>query len=697
MKPQQANPIPTGRLAAASGLLVFIFVFTTLFPVSFAKSIVGTEHFFASHYLFEYAAQNHWQFGSDIVDNVGPYGYLHYPATYAGMAYWSKIGWHALICLVFAYTVTFLFAKIPGVVPKAVFLIGATIFPLQVLWPWFSYEVIPRLVLFFVGIYLLTADSEINPLRRTIESLVFGLFLALVTLEKSSNAYYVLLLLALVALHWLLRGLKGSLACLIGSYVLGVMGFWVLAGQNLTGIATFFKSVALYVDAYQDAVVDEETHTKRHLYSGLVLLASTCVLAGYRLFQGRSLQFRAQIPESLRLILLAATFFVSWKHGMIRDVWAHGTFFYAAAVLLIFLLAYPYPNQNSNPASGRIQRLFQGDASGLQASLMVAGLATLMLFLSDYASHIPAIGLQRYEYQNRIRELINWRPTEKKRELDGQFRALQETHALPAPIREMIGKAPVDEFGVSPAVLLLNKLNYRPRPIPMGLLVVTPELNRLNKDFYENPRTAPEFVFLKDFGMRLADAHTFLSLLLNYQVAHKFQNECLLRRRNDPVSWNRSNIQTRNIGFAEWISLEDRNSMFCWMEMDVERTLAGHLKKMLYKSDLLRLDVKRKDGTVLELYVPVSLLRSGILINPAVLPKNQWSRTADGYFSLWQPVTQFRLVMETPKEKETPAKARYFRKTIAMRLGTVVNASTGQPVTVDDNRIRENLRAMASD
>lgn len=91
---------------------IFLLIFLNLLPASFVRDAVDIGHFFSSVHMFEYAFNHSFQFGVDIVDNVGPYGYLHYPYIYAGGAFWSKSLWFALICFVYAYYAASLIGRI---------------------------------------------------------------------------------------------------------------------------------------------------------------------------------------------------------------------------------------------------------------------------------------------------------------------------------------------------------------------------------------------------------------------------------------------------------------------------------------------------------------------------------------------------------------------------------------------------------
>lgn len=139
---------------------IFLFIFLNLLPGGFVRDTVDVAHFFSSVHMFEYAFKHEFQFGLKIIDNVGPYGYLHYPYIYSGGAYESKMFWYSLNCLVYAYYSTVLITSIRSWIERSIFLFAIVFFPLQVETPWYAFEVIPRLAILFSAIYLLAISEK---------------------------------------------------------------------------------------------------------------------------------------------------------------------------------------------------------------------------------------------------------------------------------------------------------------------------------------------------------------------------------------------------------------------------------------------------------------------------------------------------------------------------------------------------------
>src|SRR5262249_42731833 len=71
--------------------------------------------------------------------------------------------------------------------------------------------------------------------------------------------------------------------------------------------------------------------------------------------------------------------------------------------------------------------------------------------------------------------------------------ARKRAYALPK-IRALVGDAPIDSFGYRAGWLLLNEMNYSPRPMPITFATSNAYLLRRNEAFYRDSTSAPRFI-----------------------------------------------------------------------------------------------------------------------------------------------------------------------------------------------------------
>src|SRR5262249_42870881 len=126
----------------------------------------------------------------------------------------------------------------------------------------------------------------------------------------------------------------------------------------------------------------------------------------------------------------------------------------------------------------------------------------------------------------------------------GQWRMRMENHkaeleqkwALPR-VRARVGDDPVDMVSREQGVVLLNRLNYRPRPVLQSYSTFTPFLQSAHADFFRGPR-APEYVLfsLGPIDGRLPtleDGPALVELIQRYRPVLEEESYLLLQRLPD--------------------------------------------------------------------------------------------------------------------------------------------------------------------
>lgn len=646
---------------------IFLLIFLTFLSAGFVSDTVEVGHFFSSVHMFEYAFNHSFQFGVDIIDNVGPYGYLHYPYIYAGGAFWSKTLWFALICSVYAYYTISLTERIHSWPEKSLFLF-AVIFLLPG-YPFVLFEVIPRLAILFSAIYFLTESKETINWRTNLHIIINGLFYAFLTLEKASNVYYLALLIFILSAYWLSRNLWRNSLSLVGTYLFGLAIFWFAAGQHqLSGLLDYFASMSLFINAYQETLVTEIS--TRDFQYALFYCGAAAILILFRL--GVSFfcfQPKKYLPvEIFRATLVAALFFLTWKHGMLRGSSSYCTFLYTVPILFGYLCLYPIAANSAVSEKSFLNRFSSRTLLILRSSLFASLLLVIWSNIVPY-EHENGHKTEIFkEFQARFYALVHYQPARNLEMLDAKLEMLKQENALPPSLKQAMQSRRVDEFGSTPEIIFLNDLDYRPRPIPITFIASNAALNEKNGRYYQNVMTAPDFVLLEDFGLRVADSSAYLSLLFNYQAVNTFKNWLVLEKRAS--TWQNLELQQRQESqahFDEWISLTVLPKSFLWVEIDAEPSFLGKMKHFFYKPDLVRLEIMLDDGTTQSLLVSLAQLRSGFLLNPIIQTKKEVLMLAG---SPWHLANAFRITLDAPE------KSRLFQQEFKVKFSVVAGSSS---------------------
>ena len=181
-------------------------------------------------------------------------------------------------------------------------------------------------------------------------------------------------------------------------------------------------------------------------------------------------------------------------------------------------------------------------------------------------------------------------PEENTAKLQRDLGAAQQRCLLPG-IKWTVKDARIDLFGYLPGVVLLNGLNYWPRPMPITFAAANEVLQRANEAFYRDPRTAPEYVLagLGSIDSRAAaqdDALALRALLDNYHPAFTEPQGFLLLQKNHRPMQPRAEktlLSVRKIHWTEDLPLGEQNDRMIWMEARIQPSFLGKLRALLYK------------------------------------------------------------------------------------------------------------------
>jgi hypothetical protein len=194
---------------------------------------------------------------------------------------------------------------------------------------------------------------------------------------------------------------------------------------------------------------------------------------------------------------------------------------------------------------------------------------------------------------------------------------------LPA-LRATIGRASVDVFGERQVYAVLNDLNYRPRPVFQSYVACTPRLMRLNEQFYLSAG-APEYVMFGLGGIDrrfppVEDALVLRDLLINCEPVGGESGFILLRTRAaEPARLVL--LCAGIVRSGERIDLRGFGNTNLWLEVNLEPTLAGRLRELLYRPPTVRLAAWREPGKGLltRRRAPALMLAAGFVASPLLL------------------------------------------------------------------------------
>lgn len=580
------------------------------------------------------------QFGRDVVFTYGPLGFFM-GKTYSGLIYWGLLAWQVVATGVFATLILYWGERLTGWSRLGYFafmvLFGVT------------YEDALHMLMIALAAFELLRRVD-RPWHWSTSLLL--LMLALQSVAKFTNLMLALLAVATVSGLALWRHRRGTALRLLAWYGGGFLLGWILCGQNPLNLPAYFSNSWYVSQGYQE-VMGIATPAAP-LWKALVILA---VLGGYL---GLNLFTQKDRSRSVAAtVILGAFIHLNWKHGFVRSDGHMVGFFYCA---LLPITAFPVLLDEAGPFL-RLKR-WALVAAGV---LCVLGIRDTIPVLVDSAHVI---------LRNRIQGNFDraWHLAGLRADYDMLLARELDLYGLPRT-RLVVGHRSLDVFGHDQASAIYNKFNYRPRPVFQSYSAYTPELAKLNADFYLSDR-APEFVLLRISSIdgRLPAMDDSAVLYLFTQRYKFILNEKFFQLWQktgapvDPAEPPRL-LERRTLLVGQPWSLAAHNQHPLWAQIDLRPSLLGRLRTFFYKPPVLQLAIQDVHNLTRTYRMPAPIGRAGFIINPIIE-----DLTAFTYFSINKPersTKQISLVL-------APEDRKYFADTAQVELSRLNTSTAAQ-------------------
>lgn len=211
---------------------------------------------------------------------------------------------------------------------------------------------------------------------------------------------------------------------------------------------------------------------------------------------------------------------------------------------------------------------------------------------------------------------------------------------LPDSFTSKIGDKTVDVYPYNNEYMFANKLNYHYRPNFQNYMTLTPRLDNMNLDFFDGD-DKPEFVIwtggincnnnpscnvFDGFDEKFAlneDPLTTSAILLNYKTiattTGKDGNKVSLMSRLDITNnYHPQHISSQQMQFNEWYKVPQVESGVVKLIPNLQFSIYGRLKNMLFRGDILYMSYKFSDGSVKRYRLNILNSQSGIWISPFI-------------------------------------------------------------------------------
>jgi len=190
---------------------------------------------------------------------------------------------------------------------------------------------------------------------------------------------------------------------------------------------------------------------------------------------------------------------------------------------------------------------------------------------------------------------------------------------LKYPLKPLNGT--VDVFHWDAFRVLVNDLDYRPRPVFQSYAVVNEDLARRNADFLNSSR-APDFVLMNPTPIdrrypSMEDNLAWLTLLASYEPAGIDDSFLVLRKTMQTSPVQKLPVASHVMTWGQWLAVPSQPGDVIWAEVDVSLRPRGHLLTVLFRPVPITMRVQTSQGRAS--YVFLRLLGpSGFILSPIV-------------------------------------------------------------------------------
>lgn len=570
------------------------------------------SHDKGSQACLEYWISHKFEFGKDIIQNIGPYGSICYPSIYVGIGDLRKLILSITASLGLLWVTMKLF-KNESFYIQLILTVCLVLF--------YNNEIRPYLT-FIGGFYLLLVSCDYY------DSLVVGLLFALHSLAKVNCLFLNILLLGLLIFTSLLiHNTNFRAKCLLAiiTNIISFIFLWTFAGQNLRNIPNMILSAQSFCSGYYSMSVYEPIQC---LVIGILSFCLPICIIIYG-FQNTKCIFWKKFIFLLATII---TLHFAWKHGFVR----------ADGHMAIFISTIPIISCFAITKIDKIPKIQIKSASLLTVILLY------LVILPIYTSDKPKINVF-HSYENiktSFFSLINkisilQNPFLHIKNLNQRLYQSKQDMFIP-DINTYVGKDTISYYGFLPAKIIYNGLNHIPTPLTISFTGWNNFAIKKNANFFSNKKIQPEYLIeepgtIDQRFYPCEDSLTKLNILNNFTLTTEYKNFNLLKRITNNLDLNFQKLYEKQFNLGQKIVLSDNREKPTFVKIHIQKNLIERILTIIYKPPEYAISIQDSNNKVFNYRLVVDAAEFGFLVSPIIENIFELSAVRDAkYFKDYQ-------------------------------------------------------------
>ncbi len=584
------------------GLTIVLWLSLVALP---GAPVVALDPSYESVLVFSH--QRNWQFGREINFIYGPWGFLNSVIHLGANGAAIRLLWETVGRFLLAGTLVLLTRRFSRL--RQAIVVGACVF--------FGWLHVDTMIGVFLTLGVVGGLMRRNATRAELGGWVIGLAF----LSEFKFTYGLIAAIGVFAAAGLaaVRHNWRTSAGLAVGFPIAILGWWMAAGQDPRNLAFYLRYSLELTSGNNSAMMAEGNFPP--LVCGLVLAAMGAGFV-WRLLRNHSDRSFGCIASGF----LALAWFVVWKHGFIRADTHLLDFF---AYNLIVALAIP-------------ALCFPAERFHLCDLALPVCLLGIWCVDPGLLGHLPRTAMGRLRHN----VAAMFRAARLPEEWQEAFRMHKEEFSLPAA-RRIVGNGSVDCYNFNQGVVLLNGLNYRPRPVFQSYIAYTLALELSNLHFYES-RHSPDYLLCNFVSVdrrypALDDAALVAELPRGYQTV-LIEGDYLLLRKTRVLPANRLDrelIQSRTLALGEMLKLPAPPNGAIWIQADLPLSLLGKARALLYRTPIMTIEVTDQSGAKSKWQILPHIAEDGFLLQPLLANTVDFAAFIDGRVTHWIQSVEF--------------------------------------------------------
>jgi hypothetical protein len=622
--------LPAGFINAKTlAMLALLVVALLTIPSAGHPMTAGGEYEYQA--ALTVAFREHMQWGSQIIWTYGPLGYMN---VLADMDFGTWLP--ALIANLAAHAAFFgvlaLFLIRISARPWHWLAIGAIILVFFERYPGFEFERFPVLdhKVALIAVMLLYLASEAQTARlAALLSAAGGLAVGFLLLDKGTYIIFAGGLVSAYAILGVTRREPGSIGSLLGGIVFSFFALWLVAGQHIAGVPSYFRSSYEILTGYTAAMSWFSEAPAAHPTLQLSFAIAMMFAAGLGLLF--ALWRRDRTTYGLQLLSLPLLL-IAYKNSFTRFDEAHAITFWSLAAVLQGLVLV----RISSAKDGRLRKVPAVLAGGtvIAAAVLVLGLGPV---IGKTPVFMPAFVFpdNLATYRHAVSLIV--RPDRRSEEEQQVQVALRALYPLPPDVADALRQGDVDVLPMDVELPFAYGFRWNPQPVFQANVAWRPYLDEQDALHYMGPN-APRFVIFNaadiDGRYPLFDGpKTYRVLLEHYQVRFLLPDLLVLEKRSDVTPSQEIALTDHRERLGEWINVPAHDNRPLYGRVNVRYSPIGLAMNLVDRPPELHIRFRYDGGQVSPWYrfIP-AVAPDGLLLTSYAPDAVSFADLADGRF-----------------------------------------------------------------